>query len=124
MVMSDPYTELRSSVYRTSMKLTICQEIRHVVGGYIVEMRYPYGGTPGAYGEVLCRNLEEVFALIAKADIDPVHAPAEQHTPALGDSLQQDRSCQMCEHANEVPGSCPCRPDCYCKTNTCASRTA
>jgi hypothetical protein len=25
----------------------------------------------------------------------------------------------FCEHANEVPQSCPCKPDCYCKTRTC-----
>lgn len=26
----------------------------------------------------------------------------------------------FCEHANEVPARCPCAPDCYCKTHTCA----
>jgi AAA domain len=25
----------------------------------------------------------------------------------------------FCEHANEVPVSCPCPPDCYCKTHSC-----
>lgn len=24
-----------------------------------------------------------------------------------------------CEHANEVPCSCPCNDDCYCKNNSC-----
>jgi len=25
----------------------------------------------------------------------------------------------FCEHANEVPVECKCKPDCYCKTYTC-----
>lgn len=25
----------------------------------------------------------------------------------------------FCEHANECPVSCPCPPNCYCKTHTC-----
>lgn len=24
-----------------------------------------------------------------------------------------------CDHANEVPVSCPCTPTCYCKSHTC-----
>lgn len=24
-----------------------------------------------------------------------------------------------CEHANEVPQTCPCPPNCYCKNHTC-----
>lgn len=27
-----------------------------------------------------------------------------------------------CEHANEVPASCPCQHDCYCYDNTCVAR--
>ena len=30
------------------------------------------------------------------------------------------RDASLCEHANECPHICPCRPDCYCKTRTCA----
>lgn len=25
----------------------------------------------------------------------------------------------FCDHANEVPSSCPCAAGCYCKTRTC-----
>jgi predicted ATPase len=25
----------------------------------------------------------------------------------------------FCDHANEVPQTCPCAPDCYCRTHTC-----
>jgi hypothetical protein len=27
----------------------------------------------------------------------------------------------LCSHANEVPASCDCSPECYCKSNTCDS---
>ena len=47
--------------------LTICQEIRHVKGGYIVEVRWPYGPAM-PFGEVVCKTLEEVFALLKDAD--------------------------------------------------------
>lgn len=25
----------------------------------------------------------------------------------------------LCEHANECPATCPCGPECYCKSHTC-----
>lgn len=25
----------------------------------------------------------------------------------------------LCNHANEVPSTCVCEPNCYCKENTC-----
>jgi hypothetical protein len=28
----------------------------------------------------------------------------------------------FCEHANEVPQTCPCPPNCYCKNHTCKNR--
>jgi len=47
--------------------LILCQEIRRVQGGYIVEIRWPYGPEM-PYGEVVCRTLEEVFELLKSAD--------------------------------------------------------
>lgn len=32
------------------------------------------------------------------------------------------QSSMFCEHANEVPGSCSCEEDCYCKLNTCKTK--
>lgn len=32
---------------------------------------------------------------------------------------QKSNSCILCNHANEVPMSCDCSPDCYCKSHTC-----
>ncbi|HEY8096851.1 MAG TPA: hypothetical protein VIE65_12280 [Methylobacter sp.] len=29
----------------------------------------------------------------------------------------------VCEHPNEAPSSCPCKPDYYCKTRTCVRLT-
>lgn len=33
-----------------------------------------------------------------------------------------NKSAIFCEHANEVPVSCPCDDDCYCKEHTCKPR--
>jgi len=33
-----------------------------------------------------------------------------------------EKSPLYCEHANEVPQTCPCPPDCYCKDHTCKER--
>ncbi len=32
-------------------------------------------------------------------------------------------SALMCEHANEVPTTCTCKNDCYCKSHSCAVET-
>ena len=50
--------------------LLICRQIRHVQGGYIVELRWPYGPDVGGYGEVICETLDEVFDLLRKADVE------------------------------------------------------
>jgi hypothetical protein len=34
------------------------------------------------------------------------------------------KSAIYCEHANEMPQSCPCPADCYCKEHACRSRGA
>ena len=54
------------------MTLKICSEIRHVQGGYIINLRWPYGPDVMGYGEVICRTLDEVFRFIEKADIDSI----------------------------------------------------
>lgn len=33
-------------------------------------------------------------------------------------------SAMYCEHANEMPASCPCPEDCYCKSHSCRRREA
>jgi hypothetical protein len=48
--------------------LRLVREIRQVTGGFIVEARYPYGNEM-PYGEVICKDLKEVFALIEKCAI-------------------------------------------------------
>lgn len=50
------------------MTTIICKEIRTAVGGYIVELRYPYGGQPVGYGEVLCSTWEEVIRNLTEAN--------------------------------------------------------
>ena len=54
------------------MELEICAGIRHVPGGYIVNIRWPYGPRVVGCGEVICKSLDEVFRLIKKADIDTI----------------------------------------------------
>jgi hypothetical protein len=41
-------------------------------------------------------------------------APMTETDPRWGDP-------ELCEHANEVPVTCPCEPGCYCKGRTCPS---
>ena len=47
--------------------LVICKEIRQVEGGWIVECRWPYGGIPAGFGEVVCTTWDEVVDLLTKA---------------------------------------------------------
>ena len=49
------------------MTVIVCKEIRKVVGGYIIEMRWPYGGEPMGYGEVVCETWEEVIGKLTTA---------------------------------------------------------
>lgn len=60
------------------MRDTICREIRRVEGGWIVEMRWPWGGEPGGFGEVICGTWDEVVLLLAKA------LPDDRPMPAVG----------------------------------------
>jgi hypothetical protein len=48
--------------------LTLVRSIRQVTGGFIVEARWPYGNAM-PYGEVICRDLKEVFDLITRTAI-------------------------------------------------------
>jgi len=59
---------------RLSDHVTICREIRKVRGGYIAELRYPYGGNPSGYGEVIYRTWGELLDGLSKAadEIDEV----------------------------------------------------
>ena len=41
-----------------------------------------------------------------------------------GQGLPDRENPLFCEHANEVPQTCPCAPDCYCKDRTCRYREA
>ena len=46
--------------------MIICMMVKKVEGGYIVEARWPYGNDPSGYGEVICRNFDEVVDLLKK----------------------------------------------------------
>ena len=48
----------------------ICKEIRQVPGGFIVEMRWPYGPEPCGHGEVICLTFEDVVILLKKGVVD------------------------------------------------------
>ena len=52
--------------------LRIIEAVDHVMGGYVVHVRWPLGGDVTGYGKVICLTLEDVFDLIKKADIDPI----------------------------------------------------
>ena len=59
------------------------------------------------------------IAELAKETDDKLHAH-EERTIAdyMPSALPLDA--KFCEHANEVPSSCSCPENCYCKTHTCA----
>ena len=46
------------------------REIRQVPTGFIVQARWPYGPEVMGYGEVICKTLEEVFALLKRTVVD------------------------------------------------------
>ena len=52
-----------------SQTFIICKEIRQVQGGFIVEVRWPFGPDVSGYGEVICRTFSEVIDLLRKATI-------------------------------------------------------
>ena len=47
--------------------MTICKEIRAVKGGFIVELRWPYGSDPMGYGETVFTSWQEVLEELTKA---------------------------------------------------------
>jgi hypothetical protein len=46
--------------------MIVCREIRKVAGGFIVEVRHPYGDKM-PFGEVVCTSFEEVIDLLKRA---------------------------------------------------------
>ena len=53
--------------------IIVCKEVRQVKGGFIVEMRWPFGDEPSGYGEVVCKTIDEVVELIREAVIEDDH---------------------------------------------------
>ena len=49
------------------MTIVIAKEIREVGNGYILKLRWPYGGDAGAYGEVVCKTWVEVLQRLTEA---------------------------------------------------------
>ncbi len=47
--------------------MVICQEIRKVKNGYILDLRWPFGGEPMGYGEVICTDWGKVIELLTRA---------------------------------------------------------
>ena len=45
----------------------ICTGIRKVRGGYVVLLRWPYGGEPMGSGEVVCKTWDEVLEKLTEA---------------------------------------------------------
>ena len=69
------------------MQQVICRQIRTAVGGYIVELCWPYGGEPSGYGEVLCTSWEEVLSKLSEA--------AGLKDPAEGEFKSDDERTQL-----------------------------
>jgi hypothetical protein len=47
--------------------LHVCKSIRKVGGGYIVEVRWPYGPDVMGHGEVVCKTWDEAVDLLTRA---------------------------------------------------------
>jgi hypothetical protein len=45
----------------------VCQQVRKVTSGYIVEVPWPYAGSPLVPGEVVCKTWPEVVTLLTRA---------------------------------------------------------
>jgi hypothetical protein len=54
------------------MTVIVCKEIRRVRGGFIVVIRWPFGPDM-PYGEVICKDFDEVVRLLdgAQEGINP-----------------------------------------------------
>jgi len=50
-------------------QIEVCRSIRRVPGGYIIEIRYPYGSS-FPFGEVVCKTFDEVVDLLRKASLE------------------------------------------------------
>ncbi len=54
--------------------MILCKEIRKVPGGFVVVVRYPYGGDPlSGFGEVVCATWEAVVDLLQQAGATERH---------------------------------------------------
>ena len=53
---------------KSKMDTVLVKQVRRVTGGYIVEARWPVGDSPGAYGEVICRSMDEVLEVLKRCD--------------------------------------------------------
>ena len=49
------------------MTVQICTGIRKVKNGYIVALRWPFGGEPMGGGEVICKTWQEVLDKLTEA---------------------------------------------------------
>lgn len=47
--------------------MIICKQIRKVNGGYILELRWPYGSEVMGHGEAICATWDEAIGLLSRA---------------------------------------------------------
>ena len=52
-----------------SLPIEVCRSIRRLPGGYVVEVRHPYG-VAYPYGEVVCHDFNAVVALLRAAALE------------------------------------------------------
>lgn len=73
--------------------MIVCREIRKVKGGYVVEVRWPYGDNPSGFGEVICRDFAEVVELLRKASTEDTSPAAGEVESVLagGEVFVEDR---------------------------------
>lgn len=89
--------------------------------------RQNLGYYSGYYNLETQRRVERLFSA-AHPVFGPTSGPqltADEVVRAgvrAGERSRRSESPIFCEHANEMPGTCPCPSDCYCKFNSCRTR--
>jgi hypothetical protein len=72
---------------------------------------------------------KEIFAILGLADGNRTGALTiiRELMHFRAQRYRDQEACEQtpawaCDHANEVPCSCPCASNCYCKSHTCKGR--
>ena len=58
------------SIERKGDVFTVCERIEKMPGGYVVYLRWPYGGKGGGAGPVICKDFDELVLKLRAAALE------------------------------------------------------